>query len=54
MAALREFGVQLSEKTVSKWEGQGFLKQQGGRLVLQGDGWLFMDTVVTDLYSNLE
>ncbi len=54
MAALQKLGVGPSEKTVSKWVGQGYLKRQGGRLVLDGDGWLFMDTVVADLYSNLE
>ena len=54
MEALRGFGGELPEKTVSKWEERGYLKRPGGRLVLDGDGWLFMDTVVADLYSCLE
>ena len=54
VAALQNLGVGLSEKSVSKWVGQGYLKRQGGRLVFDGDGWLFMDTVVADLYSSLE
>ena len=54
VAALQNLGAGLSEKSVSKWVGKGYLKRQGGGLVLDGDGWLFMDTVVADLYSNLE
>ena len=54
VAALQNLGAGLSEKSVSKWVGKGYLKRQGDRLVLDGDGWLFMDTVVADLYSNLE
>jgi oxygen-independent coproporphyrinogen-3 oxidase len=52
--ALQHLGVRLSEKTVSRWMERGFLKRQGPHLVLEGDGWLFMDSVVADLYSNLE
>ncbi len=52
--ALQQLGVRLSEKTVSRWMERGFLKRQGPHLVLEGDGWLFMDSVVADLYSNLE
>ena len=54
VTALQEMGVRLSERVVSKWIGRDFLKRQGDNLVLEGDGWLFMDTVVADLYSNLE
>ena len=54
MAALQELGARLAEKSVSRWLERGFLKRQDGRLVLDGDGWLFMDAVVADLYSNLE
>lgn len=52
--ALQQLGIRLSEKTVSRWVERGFLKRQGPHLVLEGDGWLFMDSVVADLYSNLE
>ncbi len=52
--ALQQLGVRLSEKTVSRWMERSFLKRQGPHLVLEGDGWLFMDSVVADLYSNLE
>ena len=54
VAALQELGARLPEKSVSRWVAQGYLKWQGGNLVLDGDGWLFMDTVVADIYSNLE
>ena len=52
--ALQQLGVRLSEKSVSRWMERGFLKRQGPHLLLEGDGWLFMDTVVADLYSNSE
>ncbi len=54
VAALQELGARLPEKSVSRWVAQGYLKWLGGNLVLDGDGWLFMDTVVADIYSNLE
>ena len=54
VAALQNLGAGLSEKFVSKWVGKGYLKRRGDRIILDGDGWLFMDTVVADLYSNLE
>lgn len=52
--ALRDLGARLPEKSVSRWVECGFLKRQGECLVLDGDGWLFMDNVVADIYSNLE
>ena len=52
--ALHRAGVSIPDKIISRWIGCGFLKWQGSRLVLHGDGWLFMDTVVADIYSNLE
>ena len=54
VGALQQLAVHLSEKTVSRWVERGFLKRLGSRLVLEGDGWLFMDSVVADLYSNFE
>jgi len=48
---LDRMGVAISEKVVDRYVERGFLKQSGERLVLEGDGWLFMDTVVADLYS---
>ena len=52
--ALQDMGVTISEKSISRWIQRGYLERFGDKLVLTGDGWLFMDSVVADLYSNLE
>ena len=54
VSALQDLGARLPEKSVSRWVERGFLQWRGNHLVLDGDGWLFMDTVVADIYSNLE
>jgi len=55
---LKRLGVSLSEKVVDRYIDRGFLERRGNRIALCGDGWLFMDGVVADLYnaaySNLE
>ena len=60
LADLHKCGKTIPDAVVSQWEKKGFLTQNNGRLALSGDGWLFMDRVVEDLfcncvpYSNLE
>ena len=51
LGEMRRLGVVLPERVVTRYVERGFLKQSGARLVLEGDGWLFMDAVVADLYS---
>ena len=60
LAELHEMGREIPEKVVLKWVEKGLLERAGNRLSLVGDGWLFMDRVVEDVflalipYSNLE
>jgi oxygen-independent coproporphyrinogen-3 oxidase len=57
---LRKNGKNVPESVILRWEREGFLVRSGSRIALSGDGWLFMDRVVEDLfcncvpYSNLE
>ena len=57
---LRKNGKNVPESAILRWEREGFLVRSGSRIALSGDGWLFMDRVVEDLfcncvpYSNLE
>jgi oxygen-independent coproporphyrinogen-3 oxidase len=51
LGQLRRLGVALPEKVVDRYVDRGFLERCGNRIALCGDGWLFMDTVVADLYS---
>ena len=53
-ATLASYGAKISEKSIVRWESCGFLKRTQNGMVLVNDGWLFMDRVVEDLYSNLE
>ena len=48
---LCRMGVGVSEKVVARYIERGFLERCGNRIALCGDGWLFMDGVVADLYS---
>lgn len=58
--ALRSRGWTVPEKVLSRWVREGYLVCRGTHVALSGDGWLFMDRVVEDLfcncvpYSNLE
>jgi len=49
-----EFGLELPEDIVDRYVGRGWLGSANGVLTLQGDGWLYMDTLVTDLQARLE
>ena len=50
--ALKERGVAIDPQTIERWISRGYLEQAQGTIRLVGEGWLFMDTVVLDLYSN--
>lgn len=50
--ALRERGVAIAPDAIGRWVARGFLEQSRGALRLVGEGWLFMDSVVLDLFSN--
>lgn len=50
--ALRERGASIAPETIDRWISKGYLEQSQGSIRLVGEGWLFMDTVVLDLYSN--
>ena len=50
--ALKERGVAIAPQAIERWISRGYLEQAQGVIRLVGEGWLFMDTVVLDLYSN--
>ena len=50
--ALRERGASIAPEAIDRWISKGYLEQSQGTIRLVGEGWLFMDTVVLDLYSN--
>ena len=60
LANLQKMGWKIPGKNIEKWVKQGYAALNGDYFVLVGDGWLFMDRVVEDLfcdckpYSNLE
>lgn len=49
-----ETGQQMSEAHWSSFVERGWLVLRDGRLCLEGDGWLWMDTIVTTLRERLE
>ena len=53
---LKNMGCTVSPDAISRWVSRGYLESSGRTLRLVGKGWLFMDSVVLDLYSysNLE
>ena len=50
--ALKERGVAIAPQAIERWISRGYLEQAQGVIRLVGEGWLFMDTVVLDIYSN--
>ena len=50
--ALKERGAAIAPQAIERWISRGYLEQVQGTIRLVGEGWLFMDTVVLDLYSN--
>lgn len=49
-----EFGLELPEDILERYIKLGWLSSAKGVLSLQGEGWLYMDSVVTDLQARLE
>lgn len=40
--------TKIPEQKIARWEEKGYLKRDENRLILQGDGWLWMDEIVSD------
>lgn len=51
---LQSLGRRVPQRVIDHWVQRGYLKCQKSVMSLTGEGWLFMDQVVADLYSNLE
>lgn len=49
---LQKLGYVVASHIVEKWVDCGYLVRENGCLRLVGDGWLFMDRVVEDLYCH--
>ena len=54
LEALKNKGFSIKPAAIERWVSRGYLENSGGVIRLVGEGWLFMDSVVLDLYSNLE
>lgn len=48
---LEGLGFAVPESAFLRWVSEGYAELSGGIFRLSGRGWLFMDTVVLDLYS---
>lgn len=53
-AFAREFGIEVPVDILQKQERRHWLRLDGGRALLTGDGWLFMDSLVSDLQAAME
>ena len=51
---MKTYDFVLPGKTLEKWQKRGFLEVSDGYVRLVGEGWLFMDSVVLDIYSKME
>ena len=51
---LKKLGYSVPEEALSRWVSEGYAELSGGVFRLVGRGWLFMDTVVLDVYSKME
>ena len=54
LEVLKNKGFSIKPAAIERWVSRGYLENSGGVIRLVGEGWLFMDSVVLDLYSNLE
>lgn len=54
LASLASMGAILPEKSYEPWLKKGFLSLEQGFLRLNGQGWVLMDSIVTDLLASLE
>lgn len=48
---LRSDGIELKESSYSKWLKNGCLEKEGNTLRLVGNGWVVMDSIVTDVLN---
>jgi Coproporphyrinogen III oxidase and related Fe-S oxidoreductases len=48
---LRRDGIELKESSYSKWLKNGCLVKEGDTLRLVGNGWVVMDSIVTDVLN---
>jgi len=51
LEGLHGLGFSIPAEAISRWISAGYLEMSGGVIRLVGKGWLFMDTVVLDLYA---
>ena len=51
LESLKTLGYGLPGDALRQWEKRGFVEVADGCLRLVGEGWLFMDSVVLDLYT---
>lgn len=49
---LKKLGYAIRSSSIEKWVEKGFLANEDGCIKLVGDGWIFMDRVVEELYCN--
>ena len=49
--ALKSDGIVVSPEGYMPWVEKGFATADGGVLKLAGRGWIFMDSVVTDVLN---
>lgn len=49
--ALENEGIELPASCYEKWLEKGFLVKENGFLKLAGRGWVFMDSIVTDILN---
>lgn len=52
LSELSALGYCIRPKAIEKWVDQKYLVERNGSLKLFGEGWLFMDRVVEDLFCN--
>lgn len=51
---LENLGFKVPESAFLRWVSEGYAELSGGVFRLVGKGWIFMDTVVLDIYSKME
>ena len=52
LETLRRRGWTVPEEVLSRWVGEGHMARRGTHVALSGDGWVFMDRIVEDVYCN--
>lgn len=52
LETLKNKGYAIAPEAIERWVSRGYLECVQGVIRLVGEGWLFMDSVVLDLYAN--